>query len=296
MRIQQCSNDYVNSMVSMPSSSKEQNTQLAYEIENGDISLHNCIIMIHKTHVVARIVIESNYHYLTYFTIEDISQQEVDVFMEYVTSLLQNNYDWMIDLFSDKRHYHKIRQAIQHFFSIEILRESYIIKPMERKTSIYDFRSAAHICPTKLLNLMVNARKSTLDCTLQREFAQSSLEDSTKETMQKWLEDNDHSDLFQVLWIDNIPVGYICLIKCMKGIYAIHGIGVDARYQGHSYSSILLNKAIDIAYHKHAYKLIGEIDKGNHPIKTNLIRCEFQMDCEQHIFIREKQTCELSEI
>ena len=288
MRIQQCDNNYIHSMVTMPSSSKEQNTILAYEIENGDISLQNCIIMTHEADVIARIVIDFNYHYLTYFTIGNISQKEIDVFMKYVISLLQNNHEWMIDLFSDKVHFHKIRQAIQRFFQIEILRESYIIKPRERNTSIYDFRSATNMHPETLLNLMIHARESTLDYTLQRAFAQSSLEDSTKDTMQKWMEDNEHSDLFQVLWIDDIPVGYICLIKCMKGIYATHGIGVDATYQGHAYSSILLDKAIDLAYHKHAYKLIGEIDKHNHPMRINLLRCGFHLDCEQHIFIREK--------
>ena len=56
-------------------------------------------------------------------------------------------------------------------------------------------------------------------------------------------------------------------------------IGVHDDYQGKRLGSVLLQKAMDMAWHHDIHKLIGDIDVHNIAIRKNLIQCGFMLDC-----------------
>lgn len=286
MNTMKCTNEWLKAMVAMPSSSKEQNEALAYAIEHKEIALDHCLIKVRDEQVVSRIVMVEELDFLAYFTIEDLTQQECDEFMADVLAQLDRTKEWRIDLYSDKIHHEMIYETIKKYFSIEISRESYVGMASPQMLEGYEFQSACSLDQEVLLRLMMKASASTLDAMQQRE-QRSDIRAAVAHMRENLMADEESDALFQVLMIDHKPVGFVAINRLLDTIGGIGYLGVDAAYQGHHYGSILLKKALDMAYHHQIAKIIGDIDVHNTPIRRNLQACGFQLDCTQRVFFLE---------
>ncbi|MGX8833386.1 GNAT family N-acetyltransferase [Amedibacillus sp. YH-ame6] len=284
MKTTTCSKEFVESMVSMPSSSDAQNESLRQEIKEG-FPLEKCFVKVQDEKVVCRLIIFEEMHYLAHFTVEDIPQEEVDSFLSDVFIQLPRNVEWRLDLYTDKIHYEKIYKACQCYANLCIERESYTIKPISKDTSGYTFTSAMDMEYKDVLELMIKASSTTLDVLLQKEYKDLGLEEGVESTLKEILEDKDSNKFFQILWVQGAPVGFVAINELVEGVAGITYIGVLPEKQGYHYSSVLLNKAMDIAYHAKIDNLIGDIDVHNFAMRNNLVNVGFQKDCEEKVFM-----------
>ena len=284
MKTMKCIDKWVDDMVSMPSSSKEQNEALKEQLMRKELSLDQCRISIKNEQIVSRIVIDDARAFLGYFTIEDLTQQECDEIMIEILAQLDRSREWRIDLYSDKVHYDVIHQTLQRYLSIEILRESYVKMTAPQALDGFTFQSAHRMEKEGLLELMMRASDSTLDIMLQRE-QQNGLRASVEERMQDLFDNEASDELFQVLLLQERPVGFVAVNALVDTIGGIGYIGVDPVWQGNHYGAILLKKALDMSYHHGITKLIGDIDVHNFAIRGNLHACGFHLDCKQSIFL-----------
>lgn len=261
MKTEICKEQYAASMTAMPASSKEQNRSLKRGLSRQELSLQQCYVMIRKEQVVARAVIYDEHSYIGNLTLEAIEQTEADQFVRDVIGHLDRSREWRIDLYSDKINYTLVYRALKRWFPIEIKRESYTVMTAERDLHSYEFVSAKQMTKENLLELMVSASRTTPDLLLQREHTSMGLYPAVQKQMEELLDD----------------------------VGGIGCIGVHADYQGKRLGSVLLQKAMDMAWHHDIHKLIGDIDVHNIAIRKNLIQCGFMLDCRMCMFLLEKQ-------
>ena len=112
---------------------------------------------------------------------------------------------------------------------------------------------------------------------------------AVQKQMEELLDDEESDTLFQVLFINRRPAGFISVNRLLDDIGGIGYIGVHSDYQGRRLGSVLLQKALDMAWRNDIHKLIGEIDDHNIAIRKNLIQCGFTLDCKMCMFLLEKQ-------
>ncbi|WP_416326779.1 GNAT family N-acetyltransferase [[Eubacterium] hominis] len=289
MKTEICKEKYAGSMCSMVASSEEQNRSLQRELQNQTLSLKQCYVMICDEKVVARAVIDTKRAYIAYLTLEEISQKEADDFVKDIVDHLDRSKEWRIDLYSDKHHHALVYHALKQWFPLEFKRESYTVKTREIAQTSYCFIPAKQLSHKALLELMVAANATTLDVSIQREQQLLGLYPTVQQLANELLEDEESEALFQVLLIEKEAIGFISVTRLLDDIGGIGFIGVHPNVQGRQYSTVLLNKAIDMAWRHNIHKLIGDIDIHNFAIRQNLLRTGFSLDCEQSIFLLEKQ-------
>lgn len=279
---------YVASMCAMPSSSKEQNKALKRDIEAG-LTCTNCFIKVDNNQVVCRAVVYQDIHYVGCITVEDIDQKEIDDFLQTVCNQLDHTKEWRIDLYSDKIHHDKLYYALKNLFPIEIKRESYTCV-VERQSEIpYLFKSVVSFTREEIIKLMAKSSKTTLDVAIQREQQLLGVKASMEQMYEQFIVKKDSDELFQVLLIKDALVGFIAIYELTDGVGGIGYIGVDPRFQGNHYSTILLRKAQNMAYQHGMHKLIGDFDVHNFSIAYNLQQADFRKDCSQSTFLRPKK-------
>ena len=136
---------------------------------------------------------------------------------------------------------------------------------------------------------MVSASRTTPDLLLQREHTSMGLYPAVQKQMEELLDDEESDILFQILLVEGQPAGFISVNRLLDDVGGIGCIGVHADYQGKRLGSVLLQKAMDMAWHHDIHKLIGDIDVHNIAIRKNLIQCGFMLDCRMCMFLLEKQ-------
>ena len=159
----------------------------------------------------------------------------------------------------------------------------------ERDLHSYEFVSAKQMTKENLLELMVSASRTTPDLLLQREHTSMGLYPAVQKQMEELLDDEESDILFQILLVEGQPAGFISVNRLLDDVGGIGYIGVHADYQGKRLGSVLLQKAMDMAWHHDIHKLIGDIDVHNIAIRKNLIQCGFMLDCRMCMFLLEKQ-------
>lgn len=289
MKTEICKEQYVASMTAMPASSEEQNRSLKQKLSRQELSLQQCYVMIRREQVVARAVIYDELSYIGNLTLEDVEQSEADQFVGDVVKRLDRSREWRIDLYSDKINYTLLYRALKRWFPIEIKRESYTAMSAEQNVYPYEFVPAKQLTKENLLELMVSASRTTLDLYLQKEHTCLGLYPAVQKQMEELLDDEESDTLFQVLFINRRPAGFISVNRLLDDIGGIGYIGVHSDYQGRRLGSVLLQKALDMAWRNDIHKLIGEIDDHNIAIRKNLIQCGFTLDCKMCMFLLEKQ-------
>ena len=114
-------------------------------------------------------------------------------------------------------------------------------------------------------------------------------EERVEQQAEELLEDAESDALFQVLLIAGKAAGFISVTRLLDEVGGIGYIGVHPDVQGRQYGTVLLKKAMDMAWRHNIHKLIGDIDVHNFAIRENLLRTGFLLDCGQSIFLLEKQ-------
>lgn len=288
MKTEICKEKYAASMTAMPASSEGQNRTLKSDLSRHELTLDQCYVLIREEQVVARAVIDRKRSYIGALTMEAIEQEAAYDFVKEIVDHLDDNMEWRVDLYSDKTNYALVYRALKRWFPLEFKRESYTARTFKQDIASYEFVPAAQLAKEELLELMVSASKTTLDLYLQREHVDMGLYPSLQKLMEELLQDVESGSLFQVLLIDHCPAGFICVNRLLEEVGGIGYIGAHPKYQGSRLSSVLLQKALDMAWHHDIHKLIGDIDVHNFAIRENLLRCGFTLDCRQSLFLLEK--------
>lgn len=283
MKTEICKEKYAASMCSMAASSEEQNRSLQRDLEVQTLSLKQCYVMLHDEQVIARAVIDTERSYIAYLTLEVMSQKEADAFVKDIVDRLDRSREWRVDLYTDKQHHALVYHALKRWFPLEFKRESYTVKTREQAQA-YRFIPAKQLVHRDLLELMAKASATTLDANLQREQKLLGLYPA-----EELLEDAESDALFQVLLIAGKAAGFISVTRLLDEVGGIGYIGVHPDVQGRQYGTVLLKKAMDMAWRHNIHKLIGDIDVHNFAIRENLLRAGFLLDCGQSIFLLEKQ-------
>ena len=288
MKTEICKEKYAASMCSLAASSEEQNRSLQRDLKNQMLSLKQCYVMLHDEQVIARAVIDTERSYIAYLTLEAMSQKEADAFVKDIVDRLDRSREWRVDLYTDKQHHALVYHALKRWFPLEFKRESYTVKTREQAQA-YRFIPAKQLAHRDLLELMAKASATTLDANLQREQKLLGLYPAVEQQAEELLEDAESDALFQVLLLAGKAVGFISVTRLLDEVGGIGYIGVHPDVQGRQYGTVLLKKAMDMAWHHNINKLIGDIDVHNFAIRENLLRAGFLLDCGQSIFLLEKQ-------
>ena len=281
MNIIVCNNTYLTKMTSMPSSSLAQNQALADSIACGEIALTDCYLLLEHDEVKARAVIMKDISYIGYLTIEAITTKELQTFLQEIQKELNPKQNWFCDVYSDKKHFPIIQQALHQCFAICIERESYTISTYPIDTSKYKHTDCTAISDTQLLSLIKDANESTLDTSIQNSIRQEGSHAYAKQFLNELTGSKEKRSMFRILWHQEQILGFVCVQRLSKEIGGIGYIGVRRQFQ---YSSILLQIAITIAYQNKLDILIADIDKKNAPIRNNLLATGFTKDCEQYVY------------
>ena len=288
MKILKCNEEYLELMVTMPSSSKSQNECLRNDIEQGH-PLDQCIIALKNEEVVFRITLFPEIKYLGNLTIENIDENELYELMQQVIKDLDRTIEWRVDLYSDKVHHSIIQKVLRRCFDQEFLRESYTIQTKSIKCIPHTFKSAKQMNTKEILKLLESASETTLDNEIQKNIKEKGLSEALKETYQSLIDDVESESLFQVLCVNNQKVGFVAVNRLLGDIGAIGYIGVAHSSQGMHYGEILLKKAIDIAHKNKINTLIADIDISNFAIRNHLLNTGFTKDCNQSMFFLKRK-------
>lgn len=272
-------------MTSMPSSSIGQNQQLSKELNQHVITFEQCFIALKDEQVVARAIVFEQVRFLGYVTIEDMTKEETIWFIKNIISRLDKNVEWRTDLYSDKVHFDTIYDALHHVFRKEIQRKSFVLDTYNTPLSHHNFKAVDQVNKEDLRSLIMDVTETTLDTLIQYEVRKQGLHVYCENFLQEIMNDPEVHSLFHILYIDNEPVGFSCINRLLDTVGGIGYIGVKQAYQGHHYSTIILQKAIHTAYHHQIYKLIGDIDERNDAMCYNLLQTGFHEDCKQTIFL-----------
>lgn len=277
----------INKVTSMSSSSPEQNQYLKQAIQHGEIKLEDCYILEHNHKIVGRAIIMYDC-YLGLYTLENIGQEYANEFLANILKKYPNK-EFQTDLYSDKKNYEIVYASLlANGFKDLIHKESYTINvsPVHENSSLA-FKSVEPTDEKLLVDLFVQAVKDNKDSTILKEIKEKGLYDGSRDFFLELKEIDFQRDLWVIAYYKNEPIGFIIVQQFAENEAGSIGyIGVVPKYRGNNFSQDLLLKAINISHNRKITKLIADIDVGNYPMRNNLLNCGFTLDCTETVFYR----------
>lgn len=280
--------DEIYKATSMPSSSQEQNQYLRQAIQDKEIKLEHCYILVHNHQIVARAII-INDCYLGLYTLENIGQEEANEFLARVLKKYPNK-ELSTDLYSDKKNCKIIYASLlANGFKDVIHKESYTIQPAPvYRNSKLSFKSMDSKDENLLTHLFIQTAKDNKDSTVLKEIKEKGLKKASSDFISELKQLDFKRELWVIAYLKNEPIGFVIVQRLMEGIAGVGYIGVMPEYRGNNFSQDLLSKAINLSYEYKIKKLIADIDVENYPMRNNLINSGFTMDCSETVFFKEQ--------
>jgi RimJ/RimL family protein N-acetyltransferase len=277
----------IDKVTSMQSSSSEQNYYLKQAIQQRDIKLEDCYILEHNHQVLARAIIMDEC-YLGLYTLENIDEENANEFLSKV--LKQYPYRKLsTDLYSDKKNYNlTFSSLLANGFKDISHKESYTIEvtPVNKESRL-SFKAMDLNDETLLVDLFIQTSRDNKDSIIIKKIKEKGLKDGSRDFFLELKQLDYQRELWVVAYFENKPVGFIIITRLTDNDAGIGYIGVVSQYRGNHFSQDLLFKAIDLAYLHKIKKLIADIDVENYPMRNNLINCGFTLDCTEIVFLRE---------
>lgn len=277
----------IDKVTSMASSSPEQNQYLKQAIQDGRIKLEDCYILVHNNQILARVII-MNDSYLGLYTVENIDQEDAN---EFIGNILKRhpNREFTTDLYSDKKNYKVIYSSLlANGFKDLIKKESYSIQVTPvYKDSRLSYKPVETNDETLLVDLFIKVVKDNKDSTILKEVKEKGLHDGSRDFFLELKETDFQRNLWLIAYLDNKPVGFVIVQRFTETDAGISYIGVVPEYRGDHFSEEILYKAINIAHQCEIRKLIADIDVENYPMRNNLLSCGFTLDCTETVFFKQ---------
>lgn len=277
----------IDKVTSMQSSSPEQNYYLKQAIKGGEIKLEDCYILEHNHQVLARVII-MNGCYLGLYTLENVSEENANEFLANVLKQYPNR-KFRTDLYSDKKNYNIVFSSLlANGFKDITHKESYTIQVIPvYKDSKLSFKAIDLNDETLLVDLFIQASRDNKDSSILKEIKEKGLKDGSRDFFLELKQLDFERELWAIAYFENKPVGFIIITRLTESDAGIGYIGVVPEYRGNHFSQDLLFKAINLANLYKIKKLIADIDVENYPMRNNLINCGFILDCTEISFLME---------
>ncbi len=277
----------IDKVTSMQSSSPEQNYYLKQAIQEGEIKLEDCYILEHNHQVLARAIIMNGW-YLGLYTLENVSEENANEFLANVLKQYPNR-KFRTDLYSDKKNYDIVFSSLlANGFKDIIHKESYTIQVTPvYKDSKLSFKAIDLNDETLLVDLFIQTSRDNKDGSILKEIKEKGLKDGSRDFFLELKQLDFERELWVIAYFENKPVGFIIITRLTENDAGIGYIGVVPEYRGNNFSQDLLFKAINLAHLYKIKKLIADIDVENYPMRNNLINCGFILDCTEISFLME---------
>jgi len=278
--------DEINKITSMPSSSPEQNQYLKQAIEDGEIKLEDCYILENNNEILARAII-MNDCYLGLYTLENIHKEIANGFLGNILKRYPNR-EFRTDLYSDKKNYTAVYSSLlENGFKDIIHKESYTIQVKQVcNDSKLLFKDIEPTDEKLLVDLLIQVGEDNKDSTILKEVKEKGLYDASRDFFLELKQMDFQRELWIIAYLKNEPIGFVIVQRLTKSDAGIGYIGVVPKYRGNRFSNDLLLKAINIAHQYKIKKLIADIDVENYPMRNNLLNCGFALDCTQTVFFK----------
>lgn len=276
----------IEKVTSMKSSSMEQNQYLAQAIQNKQIRLEDCYILEHNHEIYARVII-MNDCYLGLYTLESISQEQANEFLANILRKFPNR-EFTTDLYSDKKNYDTVYSSLlTNGFKDLIHKESYTVNvsPVYNESKL-SFKSIESTGEKLLVDLFTDVAKDNKDNTILKQIKEKGFYDGSKDLFLELKQIDFKKELWLIAYFNDKPVGFIIVQSLTERDGGIGYIGIVPEYRGNHFSCDLLFKAINLAHQYNIKKLIADIDVENHPMRNNLLSCGFKLDCTETVFFR----------
>lgn len=276
----------IDKVTSMVSSSPEQNQYLKQAIQDGKIKLEDCHFLEHNHHVLARAIIMYDC-YLGLYTLENIDQEIANEFLANVIKRYPNR-EFQADLYSDKRNYKAIYTSLlANGFKDLIHKESYTIQVAPvYKDSKLSFKSMESNDEALLVDLFIKVVKDNKDSTILKEIKEKGIYEGSRDFFMELKQIDFQRKLWVIAYLENDPIGFVIIQRLTESDAGIGYIGVVPEYRGNHFTRDLLFESINLAYQYKIKKLIADIDVENYPMRTNLLSCGFIMNCSETLFIK----------
>lgn len=276
----------IDKVTSMASSSPEQNQYLKQAIQDGKVKLEDCYFLEHNHHVLARAIIMYDC-YLGLYTLENIDQEIANEFLANVLKRYPNR-EFQADLYSDKRNYKAIYTSLlANGFKDLIHKESYTIQAAPvYKDSKLSFKSMESNDEALLVDLFIKVVKDNKDSTILKEIKEKGIYEGSRDFFMELKQIDFQRKLWVIAYLENDPIGFIIIQRLTESDAGIGYIGVVPEYRGNHFTRDLLFESMSLAYQYKIKKLIADIDVENYPMRTNLLSCGFTMDCSETLFIK----------
>lgn len=276
----------IDKVTSMASSSPEQNQYLKQAIQDSKIKLEDCHFLEHNHHVLARAIIMYDC-YLGLYTLENIDQEIANEFLANVLKRYPNR-EFQADLYSDKRNYKAIYTSLlANGFKDLIHKESYTIQVAPvYKDSKLSFKSMESNDEALLVDLFIKVVKDNKDSTILKEIKEKGIYEGSRDFFMELKQIDFQRKLWVIAYLENDPIGFVIIQRLTESDAGIGYIGVVPEYRGNHFTQDLLFESINLAYQYKIKKLIADIDVENYPMRTNLLSCGFTMDCTETLFIK----------
>ncbi len=276
----------IDKVTSMASSSPEQNQYLKQAIQDGKVKLEDCYFLEHNHHVLARAIIMYDC-YLGLYTLENIDQEIANEFLANVLKRYPNR-EFEADLYSDKRNYKAIYTSLlANGFKDLIHKESYTIQAAPvYKDSKLSFKSMESNDEALLVDLFIKVVKDNKDSTILKEIKEKGIYEGSRDFFMELKQIDFQRKLWVIAYIENDPIGFVIIQRLTESDAGIGYIGVVPEYRGNHFTRDLLFESMNLAYQYEIKKLIADIDVENYPMRTNLLSCGFTMDCSETLFIK----------
>ncbi|WP_346887994.1 GNAT family N-acetyltransferase [Clostridium sp. UBA1056] len=277
----------IDKVTSMQSSSPEQNYYLKQAIQDGEIKLEDCYILEHNHQVLARAII-MNGCYLGLYTLENVSEESANEFLANVLKQYPNR-KFRTDLYSDKKNYNIVFSSLlANGFKDITHKESYTIQVTPvYKDSKLSFKAIDLNDETLLVDLFIQTSRDNKDSSILKEIKEKGLKDGSRDFFLELKQLDFERELWAIAYFENKPIGFIIITRLTDSDAGIGYIGVVPEYRGNHFSQDLIFKAISLAYQYKIKKLIADIDVENYPMRNNLINCGFTLDCTEISFLME---------
>lgn len=276
----------IDKVTSMASSSPEQNQYLKQAIQDGKVKLEDCYFLEHNYHVLARAIIMYDC-YLGLYTLENIDQEIANEFLANVLKRYPNR-EFQADLYSDKRNYKAIYTSLlANGFKDLIHKESYTIQAAPvYKDSKLSFKSMESNDEALLVDLFIKVVKDNKDSTILKEIKEKGIYEGSRDFFMELKQIDFQRKLWVIAYLENDPIGFVIIQRLTESDVGIGYIGVVPEYRGNHFTRDLLFESMSLAYQYKIKKLIADIDVENYPMRTNLLSCGFTMDCSETLFIK----------
>lgn len=276
----------IDKVTSMPSSSTEQNQYLKQAIQDGKIKLEDCYILEHNHQIVARAII-MNDCYLGLYTLENIGQENANEFLANILKKYPNR-EFRTDLYSDKKNYKAVYSSLlANGFKDLIHKESYTIQVTPVcKDSKLSFKPIESTDEILLADLFIQVVKDNKDSTILKEIKEKGLYDGSRDFFLELKQGDFQRKLWEIAYFENEPIGFVIVQRFTESDAGISYIGVVPEYRGNHFSRDLLFKAINLTHQYKIKKLIADIDVENYPMRNNLLNCGFTLDCTETVFFK----------